>query len=78
MQKVRFIAANNGALELYRDVEDLIIASSDSLELAVAIQGLGLDFSEAYASSSMDFASEYGFLNDSAAYDLLTQALERV
>jgi hypothetical protein len=76
VMNVNFISANDGKIELYDSVDNLIIASGDYLELAVAINGLNLDLTNAYASSSMDFADEYGFATHSGAYDLLTMALE--
>ena len=74
-----FIAANEGKIEIFDLASDkLIIASDDALELAVAIDGLNLDVQNAAASSSMDFADEYGFATYDGAYKLLTSAMERV
>ena len=74
MKNVTFIAANEGKIELFDDVDSMIIATGDVNELAEALKTL--DLRDAAASSSMDFADEYGFATHSGAYDLLTAALE--
>ena len=74
MKNVTFIAANEGKIELYADVDTMIIATSDVNELAEALKTL--DISGAAGSSSLDFADEYGFDTYHGAIDLLTAALE--
>jgi len=74
MKNVTFIAANEGKIELFDDVDSMIIATGDVNELAEALKTL--DLRDAMASSSMDFADEYGFDTYHGAYDLLTAALE--
>lgn len=74
--QVTFISANNGKIELYNGVDALITACSTAEDLATVIRTWNLDFSNAYASSSMDFASEYGFGTDDEARNVLMTALE--
>jgi len=74
--KVTFISANDGKIELYNSVDTLITACSTVEDLVTVIRTWNLDFSGAYGSSSLDFSSEYGFPTDSAAYEMLTTALE--
>jgi len=74
--QVTFIAANDGKIELFAGLDDLIVATGDVNELATALKSL--DISGAAASSSMDFADEYGFNTYHGAIDLLTSALETV
>ena len=76
--KVTFVAANNGKIELYNSVDTLISAVSTVEDLATVIRTWNLDFSESFASSSMDFASEYGFRTNDEAYNMLHRALETV
>ena len=74
-REITFISANEGKLQFFSDIDTLVFESGDADELTVAVREM--DLSNAYGSSSLDFASEYGFMNDTAAYDLLTVALER-
>ena len=76
MTAVTFISANEGKLELYSGLDQLIVTSDDAMELAVVMDSLDLDLSGAAGSSSLDFADEYGFATSHGALDLLTQALE--
>ena len=74
MKNVTFIAANEGKIELFLDADTPIVSTGDVAELAEALKTL--DVRNAAASSSMDFADEYGFDTYHGAYDLLTAALE--
>jgi len=74
MKNVTFISADEGKIKLFGGLDDLIIESGDVNELAEALKTL--DLRDAAASSSMDFADEYGFDTHHGAYDLLTAALE--
>lgn len=73
--QIDFISAVDGKVCLYSGSE-LIVASANSVELANAIRNQALDLGDAYCSSSMDFADEYGFLYPSEAVVVLTNALE--
>ena len=72
-REITFISANEGKIEFYMD-NALVFASGDLDELARVMPEM--DLRDAMASSSMDFADEYGFATHSGAYDLLTQAIE--
>ena len=70
---ITFISADEGKLQFWMD-DQLVFASGDVDQLTIVLREM--DLSEAMCSSSLDFAAEYGFQNHSAAYELLTQALE--
>ena len=72
---ITFISADEGKLQFWTD-ESMVFASGDVVQLSIAMREM--DLSNAMGSSSLDFAAEYGFQNHSAAYELLTQALEMV
>jgi hypothetical protein len=74
-REITFISADAGKLNFFTDVDTMVFSSGDVEELTTVLREM--DLSNAYCSSSMDFASEYGFMNNTAAYDLLTIALER-
>ena len=74
-RQITFISADEGKLNFFMG-DTLVFSSGDVEELSIALREMDLSF--ASASSSLDFASEYGFVNDTAAYDLLTVALETV
>ena len=70
---ITFISADEGKLQFWMD-DQMVFASGDVDQLTIVLREM--DLSEAMCSSSLDFAAEYGFQNHSAAYELLTQALE--
>ena len=76
MKNVTFIAANEGKIEFFADEYTPFLATNDVVVLAEALKSM--DLSGAAASSSMDFADEYGFDTYNGAYDLLNSAMERV
>jgi hypothetical protein len=73
---VNFLAARDGKVELYTGIDMLLGKFSSTEELVEFMKTTPLDFSRAYASSSMDFASEYGFDSDGMAWNLIECALE--
>lgn len=75
MKKIDFIYADGGKVCLGSGSE-MVVACDNSEDLAAAIRILNLDLSGAFASSSMDFASEYGFTTNDGAYDILFNAVE--
>ena len=78
MNKAKFLNAKDGTVEVTMDNNDIHVFTS-SQEMAEFIQDNGMDVLECvYASSSMDFASEYGFQTDSGAWEMVEQALEIV
>tara|TARA_R110000796_G_scaffold34020_4_gene87904 strand:- start:334 stop:660 length:327 start_codon:yes stop_codon:yes gene_type:complete len=74
MTNVTFITAENASVVLYAGDEVVAIADN-AQDLAEAIYEGGLNFDDAFNSSTMDFASEEGFETDSGARDLLESAL---
>lgn len=76
MNKAKFLNAKDGTVEVTMDNNDVHVFTS-SQEMAEFIEDNGMDlFENVYASSSMDFASEYGFQTDSGAWEMVEQALE--
>ena len=73
---ISYLNANEGKIEL-KDIGtgEVFCASADANVLAEAIKSLGVA-ETVLNSSSMDFASEYGFETNSAAWDTLYKALE--
>ena len=72
---INYISAVDGRVCLYSGSE-LMVGSNDPEILADMIRKMGLEFGYAYASSSMHFASEYGFQNDTDAFEILNKAAE--
>ena len=70
---IRHIAAVDGMIEFVLADGTILPPSKDTFGLAVSIAHFGMD---AYCSSSMDFASEYGFDNDGDAKLMLNSAVE--
>ncbi len=73
---VNFIAAKDGKIELYTGIDILLGKFSSSEDLVEFMKTTPLDFSRAYASSSMNHASEYGFGSDGMAWNIVETALE--
>ena len=72
LKKIDFISADNGKLELH--MGDKIKSSADPIILADIMSKHGFD-DTVMASSSMDFASEYGFKTDDGAKILYKNAV---
>jgi hypothetical protein len=70
-QTIDFVNADNGKVEL-KAGDRVIIRSNNAQELAWAISKYGMD---AWYSSSMQFAAEYGFETNEAAIELLNKAI---
>ena len=59
-----FIAANNGGLEIYKGVGNLIagnIKTAKTFKYVMDTHNIDIDFDTIYYTSSMDFADEEGF-----------------
>jgi len=67
---IDFIAAENGCIELYAGVGNLVVKSADPEVLADAALAVGGFDRNLMTSSSCDFAEEYGF-ESQAAFDAL-------
>tara|TARA_B110000211_G_C13533686_1_gene316263 strand:- start:17 stop:259 length:243 start_codon:yes stop_codon:yes gene_type:complete len=72
---IDFISADLGHLELYNGL-DLIGITKSPEDVARCLQENGIADS-VFASSSIDFASEYGFETDKAASELWELGLSR-
>lgn len=68
---VKFLNAKDGTIEVTMDNNDVHIFTSGN-DVFEFINEYGENvFEDAYASSSMDFASEYGFQTDSGAWEMI-------
>jgi len=72
LEKINFIGAHNGKLELH--MGDKIKSSADPIILADIMSKHGFD-DVVMASSSMDFAKEYGFRSHDGAKKLYQNAM---
>jgi len=72
---INFISADLGHLELYEG-SDLMGITKSAKDIVRVLQENGIADS-VFASSSMDFASEYGFKTDEAASELWELGLSR-
>lgn len=66
---INFIAAENGAIEMYDREEGFVVAAETAKTISYFLKEYGYEYPVA-TSSSIDFASEYGFENDEAAKEL--------
>lgn len=65
---INFISADNGAIEMFEG-DNCVAVASTAKSIAYFIEEFGLA-DNCYASSSVDYASEYGFENDEDAINL--------
>ena len=70
MTKVDYVAVQDGCIEFYAGLGNLVVKSNDRLILAQAVIDAGGFADAVYGSSSCDFATEYGF-ESQFAYDKL-------
>ena len=73
--KFNFIDAHGGGIRVYNGFDNLKGWSGTAKGIAYTLSTVGLA-DRVMASSSMDFASEYGFENDDAAIRLWNEALD--
>ena len=73
--KINFIDAHGGGIRLYNGFDNLKGWSGTAKGIAYTLRTVGLA-ERCMASSSIDFASEYGFENDDAAIRLWNEALD--
>ena len=73
--KINFIDAHGGGIRLYNGFDNLKGWSGTAKGIAYTLRTVGLA-DRVMASSSMDFASEYGFENDGDAMKLWDAAIE--
>ena len=70
MTKVDYVNVEDGCIEFYAGVGNLVVKSADPEVLADAALAVGGFARNLMASSSCDFAEEYGF-ESQAAFDAL-------
>lgn len=78
MNKVDFVAVENGMIEFYADVGNLVVKSADPVVLANAVIAAGGFADTLMSSSSVDFADEYGFESVDAFYVIFDEVCDLV
>ena len=78
MSKVDFVAVENGMIEFYAGVGNLIVKSADPVVLADAVIAAGGFTNTLMSSSSVDFADEYGFESVDAFYAVFDEVCDLV
>jgi hypothetical protein len=76
-----FIGANNGGLEIYKGVGNLIagnIKTAKTFKYVMDTHGIDTDTHEIYTTSSMDFADEEGFENADDARILMEEGFKLI
>lgn len=71
-----FIAANNGQIEVFNGVDNMIAKVKDANALAYVLKMYNIK--DAMFSSSMDFADEYGFENYDDAKEIWNEAVKLI
>ena len=77
--KTVFIGANNGGLEIFLGVGNLIagnIQTAKTFKYVMDTYGIDIDTDTIYTTSSMDFATEYGFEDDDDALVLMEEGIK--
>lgn len=74
MAIIQFIGAENGGVEFYDANHGLVGFAKTAQMVAYILQTHGMN--EAWMSSSMDFANEYGFATAQGAKELLNEGIE--
>ena len=74
MTKIDFITAENGGIKMYAGLNNVKGWGKTAKGIAYTLRTVGLA-DGVMGSSSMDFASEYGFENDGAARELWDEAI---
>ena len=78
MNKVDFVAVEDGMIEFYAGVGNLVVKSADPVVLANAVIAAGGFTNTLMSSSSVDFADEYGFESVDAFYTVFDEVCELV
>jgi len=76
-----FIGANNGGLEIYLGAGNLIagnIQTAKTFKYVMDTYDIDIVNSTIYTTSSMDFATEYGFEDDDDARILMEQGIKLI
>jgi len=76
-----FIGANNGGLEIFLGAGNLIagnIQTAKTFKYVMDTYGIDIVNDTIYTTSSMDFATEYGFEDDDDARILMEQGIKLI
>jgi len=76
-----FIGAENGGLEIYMGAGNLIagnIQTAKTFKYVMDTYGVDIDTATIYYTSSMDFATEYGFEDDDDAKTLAEEGFKLI
>ena len=74
-----FIGANNGGLEIFLGAGNLVagnIQTAKTFKYVMDTYGIDTDNDTIYTTSSMDFATEYGFEDDDDARVLMEEGIK--
>jgi len=71
-----FVAADNGMIEVFNGVDNLIAKVKDAKALAYVFQCYNIE--DVMCSSSVDFADEYGFENCDDAKNMINEAFKLI
>jgi len=78
MKKVDFVAVEDGMIEFYAGVGNLVVKSADPVVLANEVIAAGGFTNTLMSSSSVDFADEYGFESVDAFYVVFDEVCDLV
>ena len=76
-----FIGANNGGLEIFLGAGNLVagnIQTAKTFKYVMDTYGIDTDNDTIYTTSSMDFATEYGFEDDDDARVLMEEGFKLI
>ena len=76
LKMIDYVAAEDGCIEFYAGLGNLVVKSNDIETLTAAVKAAGGFANNLMGSSSCDFAVEYGFETQGAFDALLMAALE--
>ncbi|MFZ9006697.1 MAG: hypothetical protein ACO293_07960 [Nitrosopumilaceae archaeon] len=79
--KTVFIGANNGGLEIFLGAGNLVagnIQTAKTFKYVMDTYGIDIVNDTIYTTSSMDFATEYGFEDDDDARILMEQGIKLI
>jgi hypothetical protein len=80
-EKTVFVGANNGGLEIYIGVGNLVagnIQTAKTLQYVFETYNIDIDRDTIYFDSTMDFADEFGFDNYDDAKILFEEGVKRI
>lgn len=80
-EKTVFVGANNGGLEIYIGVGNLVagnIETAKTLQYVFETYNIDIDRDTIYFDSTMDFADEFGFAHYDDAKILFEEGVKRI